>query len=917
MKQPLLRPLQDTLWMLDRDENLDYMLEVALDELRLSVKASHANFFFFDENGELSPFSEEGDLDEARFASLYCILSGGSIAIQSGESLELKDKEKTESLVFETPIIATVIEANGRNIGALLLQQPLYFDSFFEADSEMLGTLGQSIGLLLMNGSRGSEMKLFFDFKNALAMLLENAHLHQKNREADSQFKAVLEVSNLINSSRELKEMIETVLYSARRVIRAEGASMFRMDEDTGELFFAIITDDKELEGIRIPPGKGIVGKAAEEKKPIIVNDAQNDPRFYGNVDKITQQVTRNLLAAPLLIDGKAIGVIEVMNTIDRPHFSEHDLEIFQSFSDSVAIAIQRRQLLDDLQRSNTQLEKRLKEVTILHSVAASLVEEKTIEDLFARVLKIISKDLDVGRASILIANDRNGNLELKASEGTFDPEHDRSDRARRSLSEEVFENGIPVYLNNLSRDVKYGNLANPSLYSTDACIVIPFIAVNSGKPFGVICVSEPDPGQFYEEDFRLLKTIATQVVRGYENFRLTEELLAKQAFDKEVEITSRIQKNILPSSVPGHAYMNMAADSVMARTIGGDFYDYYVQSPNSDVTLLVADVSGKSLPAALFMALSSSILRTIIRSESDPTRILLQANDLLYEESHSGMFVTVFLARYEPIPGILRFASAGHNEMLLLHPDGSYEILSGKGTPLGVLPSSRQKFIGGETRVQDGDLLILYTDGVVEAVNEKEEEYGLENFIKCLQENQHKRPEEIIDTVYREVVRFAGTELQYDDFTMVVSRFHGVIEGKRDYHITLPARSESIPVMRDFIYGLCLKHGILGQIMEDILLSADEAATNIIMHAYGDDRQPASFECDISIETAKLFQIQFRDRGSVFNPEEVLEPDLTENLSGRRKGGFGVYLIRSLMDHTSYKRENETNFFFAEKILS
>jgi hypothetical protein len=139
----------------------------------------------------------------------------------------------------------------------------------------------------------------------------------------------------------------------------------------------------------------------------------------FRQVDQVSREITRNILAAPLLIEGEAIGVIEVINTIDRPAFSEHDLEIFESFSDSVAIALQRRRLLDSIQRTNVQLERRLREITSLHAVARAQVEERTIQDLFARALNIVRDDLKVGRASILMAS--GSTLKMAASAGTYD----------------------------------------------------------------------------------------------------------------------------------------------------------------------------------------------------------------------------------------------------------------------------------------------------------------------------------------------------------------------------------------------------------------------------------------------------------------------------------------------------------------
>ncbi len=458
---------------------------------------------------------------------------------------------------------------------------------------------------------------------------------------------------------------------------------------------------------------------------------------------------------------------------------------------------------------------------------------------------------------------------------------------------------------------------ARPERYAAPGCILIPLAGARSQRPYGVLCASDPATGEFLEEDFPLLSTIASQVTRGYENWILNEESMAKKAMEKEVEITSRIQKNILPSRIPDHMHMELGASSVMARTTGGDFYDYYIHAPNGQVTLLVADVSGKSLPAALFMAICSSILRTIIRTESDPVQILTKANDLIYEESQSGMFVTVFLARYDPQTGLLSYASAGHNELLLMHPAGEYEMLSGRGHPLGVLPSNKQRYHGGQRRIRGDDLLVLYTDGVSEAMNSSNDEFGMEKFIRILRANRDRTPSEMIETVYQSVLEWSGTALQSDDFTMLVSRFQGALEGVREYHMKLPAHKDSIPILRERLMQICIRHGLFGDELDDILLVSDEAATNILVHAYEDTTlSDPNFECDLQIESHNYVRINFRDRGREFEPDQVAAPDVRQNLAGKRKGGFGVYLIKSLMTRVEYRRENGVNFLFAEKNL-
>jgi sigma-B regulation protein RsbU (phosphoserine phosphatase) len=305
--------------------------------------------------------------------------------------------------------------------------------------------------------------------------------------------------------------MIQTVLYSAKRVIRAESASLFLVDEKTGELYFEIIAGNKkDLKGFRIPRGQGIAGITAATKKSLIVNDAQNDARVFRQVDQVSREITRNILAAPLLIEGEAIGVIEVINTIDRPAFSEHDLEIFESFSDSVAIALQRRRLLDSIQRTNVQLERRLREITSLHAVARAQVEERTIQDLFARALNIVRDDLKVGRASILMAS--GSTLKMAASAGTYD----ESDATPGSLAHHVFSTNRPVFIEDFRENPEFAAMANPHRYDSRSCIILP-LASPGQPPFGVLCLAEPSSGQFLEEDYKLLLTIASQIVKGYE----------------------------------------------------------------------------------------------------------------------------------------------------------------------------------------------------------------------------------------------------------------------------------------------------------------------------------------------------------------------------------------------------------------
>lgn len=927
--EPLFRTAGGRL-VLGRNEELNYILEMALDEIKSMIKARRADFYFFEDDQTLVPFKSDGSHSGLRNLCDYCIRERTSYNFRKRKTDDsgAVANYPAEIQDLDEPALCVYLGLQEGELGAIVLSEPIFFEHFFEADLNLVKNFAATFSILLRNGwtdQRTSE--IYLNFRSSLLLLLDNAHLNQKIKNADYRLNTVLEVSNLINSSRELNEMIQAVLYSCRRVLRAQSASMFLVDEKTGELYFDIVTgkEGDTLKGFRIPPGQGIVGLCAREKRSIVVNDAQNDPRIYRVVDEFAHNITRNLMAAPLMVNDRCIGVLEVINTIDRSYFNESDLELFESLSDSVAIAIQRRMLLDAVEGQNLELERKLRETTTLHAVTRALVEVSSAHDLFQRVLETIYENMHIQRLSVMLYESANDALSVEAIVGPRPgreepgvPERDgRPAGEKKSLARYVFDRNEPLFIKDLSQHKELLEYCTPGRYATNTFILIPLTGSRNENPYGVLCATDPSLDVFLEEDFPLLSTIASQVVRGYENWLLNQESMAKKAMEKEVEITSRIQKNILPSSIPEHMHVELGARSVMARTTGGDFYDYHVHSDNGPITLLVADVSGKSLPAAIFMAMSSSILRTIIRTETDPVQILTKANDLIYEESQSGMFVTVFLARFDPHTGTLRYASAGHNEMLLLHTDGSFEMLSGRGHPLGVLPSHRQKYIGGERKVQGDDLLVLYTDGVSEAMNSRNEQFGLEPFMNLVRHNKDRKPAEIIQTVYREVLQFSGSDLQTDDFTMLVSRFQGTLEGSRRYHIELPAHKESIPALRDQLMQICIRHGLFGDELDDILLVSDEAATNIVVHAYADSELPdPRFECDLQIESHNYVRINFRDRGRPFRMDQVQQPDVRQNLAGKRKGGFGVYLIKSLMTRVEYRREDGVNYLSAEKDL-
>lgn len=248
---------------------------------------------------------------------------------------------------------------------------------------------------------------------------------------------------------------------------------------------------------------------------------------------------------------------------------------------------------------------------------------------------------------------------------------------------------------------------------------------------------------------------------------RLNQTTAEKERLLKELEIAHGIQQSFLPESAPVIKGFDLAATTVPARVVGGDFYDF-IPVDEERVGLVMADVSGKGVPAALFMALSRTVVRASAMGRHTVTDVLQKANKLIFEESRSNMFVTLFYALLDPKAMSLRYANAGHNPPLLLREDTrDIVMLKAQGVPLGMLEdlAMTDKTI----ELKKGDVVALYTDGVTEAVNRKKEQFETDRLSAIVRENTGMHSEDIIKKIQEEVAAFVGDQPQFDDITLMV----------------------------------------------------------------------------------------------------------------------------------------------------
>ncbi|MDD5170962.1 MAG: SpoIIE family protein phosphatase [Syntrophales bacterium] len=240
-----------------------------------------------------------------------------------------------------------------------------------------------------------------------------------------------------------------------------------------------------------------------------------------------------------------------------------------------------------------------------------------------------------------------------------------------------------------------------------------------------------------------------------------------KEGLLKELEIARSIQQRLLPQTAPKIEGFDLAAHNEPAREVGGDFYDF-IPVMEDNLGLVIADVSGKGMPAAMFMGLSRTIIRASTTGDPAATNAIKQANELICRDSTSGMFVTLFYGVLNTRWRRLRYVNAGHNPPMVFRKDSSEAIfLKAKGIALGV--ATEIDLEESSIDLMSGDILVMYTDGITEAINEREEVFGLERLIRVILTHRDMPSQAIIDQIQREVSSFAGDQPQFDDITLMI----------------------------------------------------------------------------------------------------------------------------------------------------
>src|SRR5215467_2897246 len=393
----------------------------------------------------------------------------------------------------------------------------------------------------------------------------------------------------------------------------------------------------------------------------------------------------------------------------------------------------------------------------------------------------------------------------------------------------------------------------------------------------------------------------------------LKETTAAKERIESELKIAHEIQMSMVPKifpPFPDRKEFDIFATLVPAKEVGGDLYDLFFID-DDHLCFAVADVSGKGVPASLFMAVTKTLFKATAGNGGTPGEILARLNAEICRDNESCMFVTLFCAILNIRTGQVDYGNAGHNLPYYLHRDGVSLLKNPGGRALGLVAQS--PYASGRMILSPGEALLLYTDGVTEAMDSRNTLYSDQRLAQFLGTHRGSAPRQIISDLVSDVRHFAGAAPQSDDITVLALLYFGTEEKVREaLEIKLTNKVSELDRFNQTLAEFGRRHGLAPRVVHDLNLALEEILTNIISYGYTDNREH-EIRVSLSAQPGEV-RAEVQDDGQPFNPLEVPEPDTTKPLEERAIGGLGIHIVRKLMDSLEYKRQGERNFLTIRK---
>ena len=394
--------------------------------------------------------------------------------------------------------------------------------------------------------------------------------------------------------------------------------------------------------------------------------------------------------------------------------------------------------------------------------------------------------------------------------------------------------------------------------------------------------------------------------------YKLRDANAEKQRTDDELRIAKNIQMNMLPETYPPFPERNdldLFGSLVPAKMVGGDLYDFFIR--DEKLYFCIGDVSGKSVPAALVMAVTHSLFLSVSSHESNPARIMQNINESLCRGNESNMFVTFFIGVLDLPTGIMRYCNAGHNPPLIKKGDSVEPLPAKANLPLGVMDDI--DFLMQQVDIEPETMIVLYTAGLTEAKNLESKQFGFDRTLEAVKACHDATSEQVVRFLTQQVNAFVGDAEPSDDLTLLAIRYTPKEESwTLSRSITLDNDVAQVVELNSFVQAVTEVLKLDKSLSQKIKLAVEEVAVNIMNYAY-----LADVKGELKLEAMandKRLRFIFTDSGRPFDPTSVSRADTTLTVEDRPIGGLGILLVRNLMDSINYERIDGQNVLMIEK---
>lgn len=402
----------------------------------------------------------------------------------------------------------------------------------------------------------------------------------------------------------------------------------------------------------------------------------------------------------------------------------------------------------------------------LISKVGVALLSSSGLDETLNQVASLVFEAVPAERCVIMLRDEtaeRGMKIMVARVRGNDDPIEEV--RISRTVMDEVLKNGKSVLTSDAQHDPRYAS-QTMMLLGIRSVLAVP-LSVDERDVFGIIYADSPTfETTFTEEHLDILTTLASVAAIRVENATLLDERIQRERMERELELATEIQQRFQPSGPPKMEGYEFQGISFSCYEIGGDYYDFIPQHEGK-MLIALGDVSGKGTAAALLMSSLHAAIHAQVAAKSSLEETINSVNRYLAENTPANRFVTLFIAELAPATGILRYINAGHNPPLVGHADGTIEQLSSGGFPLGILPAA--EFEVGEIALRSGEALVIYSDGVSEANNSREEEFGMERLSSVVKDNLNASAAGIRDKVESALSAFTETAPANDDITLVI----------------------------------------------------------------------------------------------------------------------------------------------------